>query len=219
MHDLLRHLEFKDFLAPRVLEIEGDTEVLTWIEGESGAAGWAKVLPESGPRQWGRFLRSYHDAVADFLAEPSSVWSSGSGTCSKGEIVCHGEFGPWNAVWRGGEVVGLIDWDHARPAPPIFSVAYGLEYVAPFRSDEESIRDMKYPGPPERGRRAEVFCEGYGIDVPADLVEQVARQQRQIMQTVEKLATEGVEPQATWVGEGYLDELANRVRFTESLQL
>lgn len=55
--------------------------------------------------------------------------------------------------------------------------------------------------------------------MPADLVLQVARQQRQTMHTVEKLASEGVEPQASWVREGYLDELANRVRFTESLEL
>ena len=219
VHDLLRHLESKDFAAPRVIGVEGDSEVLTWIDGESGAASWAKIVPESGLRQWGRFLRTYHDAVSDYLPEPASVWSSGSGTCVEGEVVCHGDFGPWNAVWRGSEVVGLIDWDHARPAPPIFDVAYGLEYAAPFRSDEESTRDMRYPGPPNRGRRAKVFCQGYGIDVPADLVEQVARQQRQTMHTVEKLASEGVQPQVSWVREGYLDELANRVRFTESLEL
>src|SRR5580692_950498 len=64
VHDLLRHLESKDFAAPRVLGVEGDTEVLTWIDGESGAAGWAKIVPESGLRQWGQFLRTYHEAVS-----------------------------------------------------------------------------------------------------------------------------------------------------------
>lgn len=219
VHDLLRHLEAKHFAAPRVLRVEGDTEVLTWIDGESGAAGWSKVVPESGLQAWGRFLRSYHDAVSDYVPEPASVWSSGSGSCGEGEVVCHGDFGPWNAVWRGDAVVGLVDWDHARPAPPVFDVAYGLEYVAPFRSDEESIRDMRHPGPPDRRRRVEIFCQGYGIDVPSDLVDQVAHQQRLVMQTVEKLAAEGVEPQASWVAQGYLDELAQRVRFTESLFL
>jgi len=219
VHDLLRHLERKGFPSPHVLDVVGDVEVLSWIEGESGDEGWAKVVPERGLRKWGHFLRTYHDAVADFLPAAGSVWSSGIGTCGDGELVCHGDFGPWNAVWDGDEIVGLIDWDHARPAPALFDVAYGLEYAAPFRSDAESMDDLGHPGPPDRRRRVEVFCEGYGIDVPADLVTQVARQQRQISQTVEKLASEGVEPQLSWVREGYLDELAERVRFTESLRL
>jgi hypothetical protein len=219
VHDLLRHLASKGFPAPRVLWIEGDTEAVTWIDGDSGASGWGKVLPESGLRRWGRFLRTYHDAVADYRPAPTSVWSSGAGACADEEVVCHGDFGPWNGVWHGDDVVGLIDWDHARPAPALFDVAYALEYVTPFRSDEESIQQMRHPAPPNRRRRAEVFCEGYGIDVPADLVELVARQQRQTLHTVEKLASEGVEPQSSWVRDGYLDELADRLTFTYSLQL
>jgi hypothetical protein len=34
VHDLLRHLESKDFAAPRVIGVEGDTEILSWIDGE-----------------------------------------------------------------------------------------------------------------------------------------------------------------------------------------
>lgn len=219
VHELLRHLERKGFPSPRVLDIQGDIEVLTWIEGESGADSWAKVVPESGLRKWGRFLRTYHDGVADFLPSTESVWSSGPGTCRDGEIVCHGDFGPWNAVWDRDEVVGLIDWDHARPAPFMFDVAYGLKYVAPFRSDTECMEDLGHPKPPDRRRRVEVFCEGYGIDVPFDLVDQVSRQQRMTMHTFEKLASEGVEPQVSWVSEGYLDELGERVRLTEALRL
>jgi hypothetical protein len=219
VHDLLRHLASKGFASPRVLGVDGDAEILTWIEGESGAAGWAQVVPERGVRAWASFLRSYHDAVADYAPPAGSTWSSGRGACGEGEVVCHGDFGPWNAVWHGQEIAGLIDWDHARTAPPMFDVAYGLEYVAPFRSDRESIELMGHREPPDRRRRVEVFCDAYGIDVPADLVGEVARQQRQTADTVEKLAREGIEPQASWVREGYLGELAARARFTESLRL
>ena len=105
-------------------------------------------VPETGLRRWARFLRRYHDAVAGYRPPASSVWSSGTGTCAPGEIICHGDFGPWNGVWRDGEVAGLIDWDHARPAPPLFDVAYALEYAAPFRDDTECVRWLRYPAPP-----------------------------------------------------------------------
>jgi aminoglycoside phosphotransferase len=219
VHDLLRHLETIDFPAPRVIARDGDVEVLTWIEGESGSDGWAKVVPESGLRRWARFLRRYHDAIANYQPPAGSVWSSGTGTCSEGEVVCHGDFGPWNGVWQGDDIVGLIDWDHARPAPPLFDISYALEYVAPFRDDEECVRSLSYTSPPDRRRRIEVFCDAYGIAVPDDVISLVAEQQCRVLRTVETLGRLGIEPQASWIREGHLDELRSRIRWTTSVNL
>jgi aminoglycoside phosphotransferase (APT) family kinase protein len=216
VHDLLRYLQSVDFPAPCVLNTEDGVETLTWIEGESGPDGWAKVVPEPGLRRWARFLRDYHDAVAGYRPPADSVWSSGARGCSPGDIICHGDFGPWNSVWRGGDVVGLIDWDHARPARPLFDVAYGLEYAAPFRDDEECVRWLRYPGPPNRRRRIEVFCDAYGIPVPDDVSACVAEVQRIVAANCEANARRGIEPQATWVREGYLGECKARIAWTES---
>jgi hypothetical protein len=166
VHDLLRFLESADFPAPRVLRAEDGVETVSWIDGESGPGGWAKFVPEAGLRRWARFLRSYHDAVAGYRPPADSVWSSGTGSRAAGEIICHGDYGPWNGIWRGDNVVGLIDWDHARPAKPLFDVAYGLEYAAPFRDDSECVRWLRHPGPPDRRRRIEVFCDATACQPP-----------------------------------------------------
>jgi aminoglycoside phosphotransferase (APT) family kinase protein len=219
VHDLLRYLETAGFPAPRVQGICADVEVLTWLDGDSGADGWAKVVPESGLQRWARLLRQYHDTVAGYRPAAESVWASGAGTCSAGEIVCHGDFGPWNAVWRGSEVVGLIDWDMARPAAPLFDVAYALEYAAPFRDDSECVRWLRYSTPPDRRRRIEVFCDAYGMPVPEDVAARVAEQQRIVAATCEALGRRGIEPQATWIREGHLEQLRSRIRWTESTDL
>jgi hypothetical protein len=219
VHDLLRHLEAVDFPAPRLLGSGGGTELLTWIDGESGPDGWAKIVPEPGLRRWASFLRRYHDAVAAYRPAPGSAWSSGPGTCGPGELVCHGDFGPWNGVWHGERVIGLIDFDHARPAPALFDVAYALEYAAPFRDDRECLRWLRYPQPPDRRRRIEAFCQAYGIAVPDDITRRVAEQQRLTLQCAQALARQGIEPQATWAREGHLDAVRARIDWTESLQL
>jgi hypothetical protein len=219
VHGLLSHLESAGFPAPRPLGIEGGREQLTWIDGESGPAGWAKIVPERGLRRWAEFLRRYHDAVAGYHPPPGTRWSSGPGTCAPGEIICHGDFGPWNGVWRGPDPVGLIDFDHARPAPPVFDIAYALEYAAPFRDDDDCRRWLRYPRPPDRRRRIEVFCDAYGIAVPGDLTGRVAWQQRLVLQTCKALAGQGIEPQATWVREGHLETVRARINWTESLVL
>jgi hypothetical protein len=216
VHELLRHLQSVGFPAPRVVDVERDVEVLTWIEGKSGSAGWAHIVREEGLAQWERFLRTYHDAVATYRPAASSVWSGGTGSVSIGDIVCHGDFGPWNAVWRNGQVVGLIDWDHARPAPPLFDISYGLEYEVPFRNDAHCVEWLAYPAPPDRVRRIEVFCAAYGIDAPRPASPIVARQQRTTMEISEELARRGLEPQATWFRQGYGDELRARIAWTES---
>jgi len=219
VQELLKYLEAVDFPAPRVISVEDDEEILSWIEGESGSDGWAKVTSDDGVRSWGRFLRDYHDAVADYQPSEQSIWSSGAATCENGQIVCHGDFGPWNAVWREGAPVALIDWDHARPAVPLFDLSYGIEYVAPFRSDGECLSHLGHVEAPNRRDRIKMFCEGYGVPVPDDIVGCVAEQQKQTAKLVERLAAAGIEPQATWVRQGYLRELAERVRFTESVEL
>jgi Phosphotransferase enzyme family len=219
VHDLLRYLQTIDFPAPRVIENKGDVEILTWIEGDSGPEGWAKVVPESGLRRWARFLRRYHDAIVDYLPPANSVWSSRTGTCSPGQIMCHGDFGPWNGVWQGDEIVGLIDWDHARPAPPLFDIAYALEYAAPFRDDEECVHWLRYASPPDRRRRIEVFCEAYGIAVPDHVTALVAEQQLSVLRTCEALGRRGIEPHATWIRAGHLETLQSRISWTESADL
>src|SRR5690348_18474411 len=84
VHGLLRYLESACFPAPRVLPAstgDGDsasqpgTETLTWIDGESGADGWAKV-PETGLQRWARLLRRYHDSLAGYRPLPTSESSS-----------------------------------------------------------------------------------------------------------------------------------------------
>lgn len=75
------------------------------------------------------------------------------------------------------------------------------------------------PQPPDRRRRIEVFCDAYGIAVPADITGRVARQQRLILQNCQALASQGIEPQATWVREGYLDTIRARINWTQSLQI
>ena len=76
---------------------------------------------------------------------------------------------------------------------------------------------MRYPEPPGRRRRIEVFCDAYGISVPKDIVRQVADQQRLVLERCAALGRQGIEPQATWIRDGYLDSVRARIRWTEAL--
>ncbi|WP_409471439.1 aminoglycoside phosphotransferase family protein [Streptomyces sp. HC307] len=218
VHALLQHLEKMGFAcAPRPLGIDDKgREVLTYIEGDSGPSGWAKVVDGQGLRNFARLLRDYHDACSSFSPPPGATWSTDTGSPGGDEVVCHGDFGPWNIVWQGNRPVGIIDWDFARPAPRLHDVAYALEYVAPFRDDAECLRWLHYPAPPDRRSRLEDFCNAYGLDSTVGIVDAVIARQRDNADLVRRLAEQGHEPQATWADRGLLTELDKRIDWSKA---
>lgn len=132
------------------------------------------------------------------------------------EVVCHGHFGPWNVVWQGHQPVGLIDFDVAHPATRLDDAVYALEYVAPFRDDAECLRWLSYHSPPDRRRRQELFCDAYGLSSASGMVDAVIARQQQNIELVRRLASQGHEPQATWVAKGLLEELDGSVAWSRS---
>lgn len=216
VHALLRHLEEVGYpCSPRVLGIdEQGREVLTYLDGRSGAESWPKVVGDAGLVSVARLLRDYHDAVAGFRPTDRLIWCTGETGLGDGELVCHGDFGPWNIVWGGDRPVGIIDWDHARPADRLHDVAYALEYLAPFRDDAECHRWLGYLQPPDRRRRLELFATAYGLTSVEGLVDAVIDVQRRGIELVRALARAGAQPQARWVADGHAEELERRLAWS-----
>jgi hypothetical protein len=205
IHALLQHLESVGFpFSPRFLGIDDEgREVLTYIDGDSGPGGWAPVVDEDGLAAMAVVLRDYHEAVADF--RPDAAWAGLTGPPAPGEIVCHGDVGPWNLVWRAGRPVGILDWDYAWPRPPLHDVAYALEYVAPFRDDATCLRWLRYPTPPARRRRLQLFARAYAVR-PDGLVDEVIAQQEAVLNRTRLLAATGHQPQADWLAAGTVND-------------
>ncbi|MEV4416841.1 aminoglycoside phosphotransferase family protein [Catellatospora sp. NPDC049609] len=219
VHALLHHLRDVGFTrAPEPLGVVDGQEVLGFIPGASGAAGWQRVVPEAGLRALARLLREYHQAVAGFVAPADARWALADGPARPGQVICHGDFGPWNVVWDGLTPVGLIDFDFAQPGDALDDVAYALEYVAPFRDDVHAMRWQGFDSPPDRARRIAVFAEEYGLATVDGLVEAVIRRQTTTAVHVRALAERGLEPQRTWVAQGFCDELADRVQWSTDNQ-
>jgi aminoglycoside phosphotransferase len=217
VHGLLRHLEASGFtLSPRVLGIDDEgREILTYIPGRSGPDGWAMIVTDRGLERLARLLRAYHDAVRSFCPPAGTAWAYTDQPLRDGEIICHGDFGSWNIVWRRRQPVGMIDWDHAGPGTTLDDIAYALEYAAPFRDDEMALRWLAYDRPPDRRGRIERFAKAYGLESTAGLVDQVIARQRMTIERVRVVAEQGVEPQVTWVRSGYLDQLESRAVWSE----
>lgn len=127
---------------------------------------------------------------------------------------CHGDFGPWNVVWRDEEAVGLIDWDFLHQAGRLDDVAYALQWFAPARDDEMALTWHHFPSVPDRAARIRTFLDAYGDGLPTfDVAETIATRMEATMALELSLAEEGVEPQRTWVEDGSQEWGASEVRW------
>jgi len=128
-------------------------------------------------------------------------------------VLCHGDPGPWNFVWRDHEAVGLLDWDFLHPGPRTSDVAYALRWFAPCRDDDLALEWHHFPTVPDRRARIRAFLDAYGPLPAFDVVEAVIAGAEETMTREAELAAQGREPQRTWVAEGSLDRQQAEVRW------
>lgn len=163
VHALLRHVRAVGFTAvPHPLGFdEAGNEIVTFLEGEvcnyplSAAAASEEALVSAA-----QLLRAYHEATCSFLAQnqESHTWQLPSQTPI--EVICHGDFAPYNVVLNGRHAIGIIDFDTAHPGPRMWDIAYALYRWAPFTHPQnpDGFGDLE-----TQISRARLFCNAYGF--------------------------------------------------------
>jgi tRNA A-37 threonylcarbamoyl transferase component Bud32 len=157
MRDALVHLERAGFdAAPRWLGYDDQgRDVLSWIDGETftergqmhpyiGDPPGRVTFSDEQIAAVMRLLRRYHDTFSD-------------------GVICHGDFGPWNIVWRDGLPYAVIDFDNAYTGDAADDVAYALRMFVSY--------GFAAGTPTELARRTRLALQAYGatFDVPAIL--------------------------------------------------
>ncbi len=112
VHRLLRYLHQQGFHAcPEVIGMDTGSEVLSFVEGDTynypleGAIASEEALISAA-----RLLRQLHDVSQGFLNNVNlaeTVWMLPAR--EPAEVICHGDFTPYNVALNGNEVVGAFD--------------------------------------------------------------------------------------------------------------
>ena len=181
--------------APRPMGLdEQGREMLEFLPGASGHRPWPDVLKgDSGLLQAAGMLRRYHEVVAGFVPPADAQWRIGRRTVKAGEIIRHGDLGPWNMLWQGEKLTGLVDWDLAEPGERITDVAQLAWYFVPLRG-EQGWRDSGFELAPDVRTRLGLLCGAYGDFEVDQVLREVDRLQRADMEITQRLGGGGVHP-------------------------
>jgi len=164
IHALLRHIRAAGFtLAPEPLGIDGrGREILTFLPGVAGAYPLPAVrYSDATLDAVAAMLRAYHDATAGFVVPRGGVWQFPDH--QPVEVICHNDVAPYNLIFDGDALTGIIDWDLASPGPRVWDVAYSAYRFVPLSAPAN--RDIPFPGEDEQTRRLARLCAVY--DHPA----------------------------------------------------
>lgn len=167
VHRLLLHIAAEGFTsAPRPYGFDdNNNEILSYVCGDvvnyplKGNIATTEALITAA-----KLLRRYHDASSSFLSKHTFEkleWMLPRK--EPAEVICHGDYAPYNVSLVGSQVVGIIDFDTAHPAPRTWDIAYALYCWAPFKTHEhDAMGDIA-----SQSLRAKQFCDAYGLSLGA----------------------------------------------------
>ncbi|HEX3782389.1 MAG TPA: phosphotransferase [Pseudonocardiaceae bacterium] len=163
VHALLRYLPEQGFrAAPTVHGFdEQGREVLSYLAGTVGHPPLAQQLRGDDTLvAMAHLLRDFHDSTVGFVDRYRSGWQYPA--LEPVEVICHGDFAPYNCVFDGPLPVGIIDFDTARPAPRWWDLGYLVYCLVPLAPAD----DGGFGSPREQLGRLRLFFDSYG-PVPA----------------------------------------------------
>jgi len=160
VHELLTTLRMAgvtEMPEPLGLDVQG-REVLSYLPGVVGnypLPSWMwspTILHEAGS-----LLRRVHDASVP-LAHAAAEWQLPAHEPI--DVVCLNDVAPYNMIFHGGHLTGLIDLDMASPGPRIWDLAYLAYRLVPLGE----YADDDAPEDDARRDRLNALIRSYGYD-------------------------------------------------------
>jgi len=192
IHPLLRHVRAAGFTqVPEPLGLDGDgREILSLLPGRVATYPLpAFVLSDAMLATVARTLRAYHDATAGFAGPAEPVWQWPA--TEPAEVVCHNDFAPYNLMFEGTELTGVIDFDLASPGPRVRDMGYAAYRFVPLT--DPGNPDVPYPGADAQAARLGAFCRAYGMAgiAPAGVLDSAAAKLRELVTFIVDSAAAG----------------------------
>ncbi|MEZ8826448.1 phosphotransferase [Vibrio amylolyticus] len=162
VHQLLKHYQEEGVVeTPNVLGISSESETLSFVEGDTyNYPLTGAIASQTAIMSAGVILRKLHDVSTSFVKNhnlDNMIWMLPK--VDPVQVVCHGDFTPYNVALNGDKVIGVFDFDTAHPGSRLWDVAFSIYCWAPFKTDEND----KLGTIEQQTARAKLFCDSYGL--------------------------------------------------------
>ena len=108
-----------------------------------------------------KLIRNLHSAAAGFRPVITS-YRFDPRPPQPGEVISHGDLGPWNTVYHGEIPVAFIDWDSAGPVDPLADLAAAAWTFVPLAPPGQ-LAEAGFDPVPDLAARQRAFVDAYGL--------------------------------------------------------
>lgn len=194
VHALLAALRRNGFEAAPLPEGYDDVwERVTYLPGDTGDLdSRTDMRSEKALRSAASLLCRYHDCSALFAGSLEAGYAWQLPTRRPCDVICHGDFAPYNVVLNEGEAIGIIDFEAAHPASRSWDLAYAIYRWAPL-SSHVAVEGLDRPA--DQIRRARIFVDAYGLSAAerSCLPDIIVERLQALLSFIEHEAARGVE--------------------------
>lgn len=162
VHDFLGYLNKKgiDFV-PIPYEINDKYEIVSFIEGEV----YNYPLPlmfhdDLMIVSAAVLLKKYHNVSEQYLSQLNGKEEWMLPTLTPIEVICHGDFAPYNIVINNNQANAIIDFDTIHPGSKMWDISYAIYRFVPLINPQskESFGTFE-----EKIRRVKLFLDTYNV--------------------------------------------------------
>ena len=221
VHAFLRFLLENGFEAiphPVAITPEG-REIVSFVEGTVHNDGLPdSIMTDEVLVSVAKMLRRYHDIGAGYIKRlrGDEEWMLPVRTPE--EVMCHGDFAPYNMTFLNGKLHGIIDFDTLHPGPRLWDIAYAAYRWLPFvAKSNPDCRD----GVERQLERLKIFADAYGMsaaqrkELPDAMIARVGA----LVDYMRTEAANGNEDVLRNIADGHLDlYLSDIAHFRENRQ-
>jgi hypothetical protein len=168
VHQLLTHLRSQGITEvpePIGFDSEG-REMLSFLPGNAAETLTAITRTDNVLTLSAQLLRRMHDATTGIASQWTDGWQSTPR--QPVEVLCHGDFAPYNCLFEGSRLTGVIDFDNAVPGPRLWDISYAIYRFAPVTAP---TNPEHFGSITEQARRARLFCNAYGLEDRTSVVD------------------------------------------------
>lgn len=137
VHGFLNYLLERGFdCIPHPMGFTDDgREMVSFVDGVVHNDGLPdEIMTDEVLADVARLLRRYHDIGADYVSRLTGEEKWMLPQRTPAEVMCHGDFAPYNITFVEGKLHGIIDFDTLHPGPRLWDIAYAAYRWVPFVS-------------------------------------------------------------------------------------
>lgn len=207
------HSEGANFV-PKPLGIsETNEEILTFMPGEVYNYPLPdELLSDNMIISVARLLLRFHKVSEKYVSHLKNTEQWMLPSISPVEVMCHGDFAPYNVTIQNNKAIGIIDFDTLHPGSKMWDISYGIYRWVPFGNPDSPDSSGTLE---EQIRKSKLFLDTYGVEesLRESFVDVLINRLQSLVDYMRSEASKGNEDFQSHIDEGHLNLYLDDIKF------